>query len=233
MENPPILLLHGLGTSSERTWRDNGWIDLLGDTGRTVVALDLPGHGTAPKAHDPAAYDDFEADVARRLDDAVGDQVVDAVGFSLGARTLLHLAADRPDRFGRLVVAGVGANLFRAGDESSGLADLIEGDTAPAEPTAAYFHRTSRTDGNDPKALAAFLRRTGAPRLTDEALARIHSPVLIVLGDGDFAGPAEPLADRLTSATVEVRELARTDHFATPKSFAFLDAALVFLGANP
>jgi len=57
--------------------------------------------------------------------------------------------------------------------------------------------------------------------------------VLIVLGDGDFAGPAKPLADRLTGATVEVRELARTDHFATPKSFAFLDAALAFLGASP
>jgi pimeloyl-ACP methyl ester carboxylesterase len=232
MENPPILLLHGLGTSSERTWRDNGWIDLLGDSGRPVVALDLPGHGTAPKPHDPAAYDDLEGDVARRLDEAVGDQVVDAIGFSLGARTLLLLASDRPERFGRLVVAGVGANLFRADGGSAGLADVIEADAAPDEPVAAYFHRTSRTDGNDHLALAAFLRRKGGPHLTDEGLARITCPVLVVLGDADFAGPAQPLVDRLTGATVTVKQLPRTDHFATPKSFVFLDAALGFLGVS-
>ncbi len=31
----------------------------------------------------------------------------------MGARVLLTIASDQPDRFDRLVVAGVGANLFR------------------------------------------------------------------------------------------------------------------------
>ena len=234
MENP-ILLVHGLGTSADRTWGDNGWIDLLRDSGRTVVAPDLLGHGRSPRPHDPAAYDQLEAEIARHLDEAVGaDTVVDAIGFSLGARTVLHLACARPERFGRLVLAGVGANLFRRdGTGGPGLADVMLSASSPESPALAYFHRLAHTDGNDPEALAALLTRPGGPRLSDEALATITCPVLVVLGEHDFVGPADPLVDRLTGAEVALKILPRTDHAATPKNFTFIDAALAFLGAGP
>lgn len=230
----PILLLHGLGTSAARTWGDNGWLDLLAEAGRSVVAPDLLGHGRSARPHEPAAYDELEADARRQLDEAVGpDAVVDAVGFSLGARTLLHLAAAQPDRFRRLVLAGVGANLFRDGRaDAEVLAGVMTGDRPPDSPALAYFHRLARTPGNDPDALAALLRRPGAAPLRDEALARIGGQVLVVLGDADHAGPADPLVERLRGAAVELRVLPRTDHAATPKSFAFLDAALAFLDAG-
>ena len=89
----------------------------------------------------------------------------------------------------------------------------------------------ARTPGNDPLALAAFLRRPTSWPITDEGLARITAPVLVVLGDDDFAGPADPLVERLPNARLVT--LRRTDHFATPKNFAFLDAALDFLDAAP
>ena len=53
---PPIVLLHGLATSSARTWGETGWLDLLADAGRETVPIDLPGHGVAPKPHDPEAF---------------------------------------------------------------------------------------------------------------------------------------------------------------------------------
>jgi pimeloyl-ACP methyl ester carboxylesterase len=234
MDNP-ILLVHGLGTSAARTWGDNGWIDLLSDSGRTVIAPDLLGHGTSPRPHDPAAYDDLEAEIARQVDEAVGpDTPVDAIGFSLGSRTLLHLACARPERFSRLVLSGVGANLFRRdGTGGPGLADVMRSGQSPENPALAYFHRLAHTDGNDPEALAALLTRPGGPRLTDEGLAAITCPVLVVLGEHDFVGPADPLVERLVGAKVEVVILPRTDHAATPKNFAFLDAALSFVGASP
>ena len=47
----------------------------------------------------------------------------------------------------------------------------------------------------------------------------------------DVAGPGEPLAEALPQAKLKV--LRNTDHFATPESFAFIDAALEFLDAVP
>lgn len=113
-DNPPVLLLHGLATSANRTWRETGWIDLLQDEGRLVVAPDLPGHAVVDPPTDPDGYASFEADVWSHAP----DEPFDAIGFSLGARTLLWLASEHPGRIRRLVVAGVGANLFRHDDTS-------------------------------------------------------------------------------------------------------------------
>ena len=55
--------------------------------------------------------------------------------------------------------------------------------------------------------------------------------MLGVLGDRDFAAPAAPLVEALPNATYV--ELKGVDHFATPKDFKFIDAALEFLGAMP
>lgn len=230
MTENPVYLLHGFGTSAERTWRDNGWLDLLADAGRTVLAPDLLGHGRAAKPHDPAAYGEVEA-LALAPIDALGDgAVVDAIGFSAGSKVILTLASAQPERFGKIVVSGVGANLFRHDEEPGLLASAIEQDTVPENPAAAYFHQMAHSAGNDPLALAAFLRRPDAPALTDEGLARITNEVLVVLGDNDFAGPADPLMQRLPNARLVT--LPRTDHFATPKNFAFIDATLDFLGAS-
>ena len=108
----PVLLLHGFTGSVASTWQPTGIIDLLREGGREVIAWDLPGHGSAPKHHDPAGYSDMEAKLVERLADEVGDQAVDGVGFSMGSRTLLAMAAMAPERFVRLVVSGVGRNLF-------------------------------------------------------------------------------------------------------------------------
>ena len=95
--HPPVVLVHGIATSSARTWGDNGWIDLLADAGRTAIPLDQMGHGTADRPTDPAAYDRLEDDLLERFP----AEPVDAIGFSLGARTLLTIASAHPERFPR------------------------------------------------------------------------------------------------------------------------------------
>jgi pimeloyl-ACP methyl ester carboxylesterase len=71
------------------------------------------------------------------------------------------------------------------------------------------------------------------PRFTiaPEMLATVTCPTLVVLGDRDFAGPAQPLVDALPDATL--RTLKNVDHFATPEAFGFIDATLEFLDAVP
>jgi pimeloyl-ACP methyl ester carboxylesterase len=221
----PVALVHGFASSFERNWREPGWADLLTDAGREVVAVDLLGHGTADRPHDPAAYADLEGHLASSLPDGP----LDAIGFSLGARVLLGLAAREPGRFGRLVVAGVGENLFRAHDPEP-LARAVESGDGGAGGIAHLFVQYASGSGNDPAALAACLRRPEQP-LTAEQLGRITCPVLVVLGDKDFAGPPDPLVEALPDARLVV--LRNVEHFATPKDFGFIDAALEFLDAVP
>jgi pimeloyl-ACP methyl ester carboxylesterase len=221
---PPVLLLHGFATSAARTWGDNGWIDILRDMGRTVIAPDLLGHGDAPKPHDPAAYEGFAQLIADELPEG---QPVDAIGFSQGSRTLLQLAVERPDRFRRLVLSGVGANLFRT-EGTNLVAKALRGEADPSDPVARYFATLANEPGSDPEALAAFIEHRQPP-VTVEGLACVTCPTLVVLGDQDFAGPADPLVEALPDAKLVV--LPRTDHFATPKDFRFMDAAFDFVGA--
>jgi pimeloyl-ACP methyl ester carboxylesterase len=219
-----VALVHGFATSSARTWGDNGWLDLLADSGRATLPIDLLGHGTAAKPHDPAAYEELEALVAAQLP----DEPVDAIGFSLGARVLLTLATDQPERFNRLVLTGVGANLLR-NEGSDVILHAIEGTGDLTNPVAQYFAGLAQHPDVDRAALAACLR-SPRPVLTPERLTRVELPVLVIIGDKDFAGPGEPLADALPQA--ELVTLRNVDHFATPKDFGTIDAALDFLGAG-
>lgn len=220
----PVVLVHGFATSSARTWGDNGWLDLLADAGRDVVPIDLLGHGEADKPHDPAAYADLEGYVLDRLPEGR----VDGIGFSLGARVLLTLATDHPERFGRLVLTGAGANLLRT-DGSDLIVRALEGDGDPTNPVVQYFVGLAEQPGVDREALVACLR-SPRPALTPERLARADLPIRVVIGDQDFAGPGEPLVEALPQG--DLVTLRNVDHFATPKDFGAIDAALDFLGAG-
>ncbi len=225
MSGNPVLLLHGFTTSATRTWREPGWIDLLTEAGREVIAPDLLGHGDAPKPHDPAAYADVEALVSAELPDGP----VDAIGYSAGARILLSLAAAEPDRFGRLVTGGIGERLLKP-REGNPILDALEGRGGDDDPVAGHFKAMANGDGNDPQALAAFIQRP-TPPLGAEELSHITCPTLVVVGDRDFAGSGEPLAALLPAG--EVLTLPGVDHFGLPKSFPFLEKGLDFLGAAP
>jgi pimeloyl-ACP methyl ester carboxylesterase len=220
----PVALVHGFATSCARTFGDNGWLDLLADVGRRTIPIDLLGHGTADKPHDPDAYAAIEELVLAQLP----DEPVDGIGFSLGARVLLTLATDHPERFGRLVLTGVGANLLRT-EGSDVILKAVEGKGDPTNPVVQYFAGLASQPDVDRAALAACLR-SPRPALTPERLRSVQLPVLVVIGDKDFAGPGEPLAEALPNA--ELVTLRNVDHFATPKDFGCIDAVLDFLDAG-
>jgi pimeloyl-ACP methyl ester carboxylesterase len=224
MADVPVLMVHGFASSFERNWREPGWVDVLQEEGHQVVGLDLLGHGDAAKPVEPEAYRDLDRGVETALPPG---QPVDAVGFSMGGQLLLRVAARMPERFRRIAVGGVGDNIFHA-STSDQAASAIE--TGRAEETGheamGAFARFAQAPGNDPAALAACLRRPQEP-MTDEELAGVTVPVLVVLGDRDFAGPAK----RLMAALPEARLVTLTgaDHFGTPKDFRFIDAVVEFL----
>ena len=225
----PVLLVHGFASSFDLNWKRYGWVDLLEEEGRTVIGVDLLGHGQAPKPHDPAAYADMEARVLEALP---ADGIVDAVGFSLGAVTLIRSVGRAPERFGKLVLGGIGARNMLS-ERSDAVATALESgidalsDDEGENDLARAFTTFAANGTNDPKALAACSRRPVGP-LTVEDLALVHQQCLIVLGDRDFVAPIDPIVEGLVNAKSKI--LRGVDHFGTPQDFGFLDAALRFLG---
>jgi pimeloyl-ACP methyl ester carboxylesterase len=224
--DPAVLLVHGFASSAEHNWRRPGWLDLLAEAGRETIAVDLLGHGRAPRPASPAGYEAVEAHVAA----AIGDRgPVDAIGFSAGAQVLLRLAADQPGRFRRLALLGIGARALERGDPEPIIAAL-EGSRDDPDPENVHgmvFRRLAEGPGNDRAALIAFLRRPQRPPSAAE-LSRITGPVLVVLGDQDPAGPGDGLVAALPGARLVT--LRGVDHFGTPSDVRCMQAVLDFLG---
>jgi pimeloyl-ACP methyl ester carboxylesterase len=222
-ESNALILLHGFGSSFDHNWQQTGWVDILADFGVTVPAIDLPGHGSSSPLTDPASYADVDEQVRRTLP---ADGLIAGVGFSAGAELLLRLAVAEPERFDRIVLLGLGDNVFEPGDPAA-LVAALESSEEPEDVQARLFRRLAQSAGNDPRALSAFLRRVRRP-VTEEELAGLHCPILVVLGDRDILGSANRLMAALPSASLVT--LAGVDHFATPSDFGAIDATVKFLG---
>jgi pimeloyl-ACP methyl ester carboxylesterase len=222
-QDPPVLLVHGFASSAEHNWRHPGWLDLLADCGRETIAIDLPGHGTAPKPADPAGYQGVEAHVAAAVQ---GREPLDAIGFSAGAHVLLRLAADQPGTFRRLALLGIGRGVLEPADPEPIVAALTS-EPDPENVSGMVFRRLANGLGNDRDALVAFLRRPQRP-LTPADLARVAARVLVVLGDQDPATPGDGLVAELPDARLVT--LRGVDHFGTPADVRCMQAVLGFLG---
>jgi len=227
-ENVPVVLVHGWGGSFRETWQKPGIDALLTDVGRTPIGLDLLGHGEQDKPHDPEAYVELPSWLLAHLPEA---PIVDAVGFSLGALTILRALIDAPHRFGKVVLSGIGDGVFTMSppDGNKRIVAALEG-RAPEEDTfARMFAHYGNSPGNDLLALTAIMKRPAAKPITEQELSVITNEILVVIGDADFAGPATRLAAAFPNAKLTV--LRNTDHFASPEACPFIDAILDFLAA--
>lgn len=203
---PAVLLLHGLGSDVTGTWERSGWLAMLERAGIGWLAPDLRGHGASEKPHEPAAYR-----LATLVDDAVA--VLDAagleqpavIGYSLGSRIALELAATHPERVSRLVLGGFGER------------------SESAIPLEQLLERLPPNVDRDAVRACAQGAHTGML-----PLARVSVPVLLVAGEEDhFAGSIETLAAQLADARSE--RVRGRNHFTTLSARAFKDSAQTFL----
>ena len=130
------------------------------------------------------------------------------------------------------MLSGVGRNLFeRDVERGKRILAGVEGTGDPDDNEGRLFGQYATQPGNDREALRRGDARPDEGVFTPEELKVVECPVLVVIGDRDFAGPADGLAEALPDARLVV--LRNTDHFATPESFGFIDAVLEFLEAVP
>lgn len=193
---PPVVLLHGF-TGSTTTWRRLA--DRLAPEFE-VIAFDIVGHGQSDA---PPAVERYE--MRRCVDDLVaalrllGLERAAWLGYSMGARTALQIAAHHPDAVDVLVLEGVTPGLAApeeraarvASDEA--LADRIERDGL--EAFVDFWQSIALWDTQDGLS-ADVVAAIRAQRMANSEVGLANS----LRGMG--TGAQEPLHDRLEAVSV-------------------------------
>jgi len=185
---PALLLLHGL-TGTHDDFQHVFDVAALRNTWR-VVAFDARGHGRSTNATGHFSIRTCAQDVVTLLDH-LGLRQVCAVGASLGAKTLLHVATLAPERVADMVLVSATP---RFPERTRAL--LRQAATAPHSPDewAAMRARHLRGDAQIealwrmPAKLAEDL---GDMAFTGHDLAAIRARTLVVAGDRDPLYPIE------------------------------------------
>jgi len=191
----PVLLFHATSESVD-TLRATGVIDRLAADFR-VIAFDMRGHGKSDKPHDVAAYGQAMVDDAARLLDHVQVQSAHVVGYSLGGYVAAKFASSYPTRVRTATFGGssvMSAKLWAARfeDRVGPIADALErGDPRPLIgrfTSAEELERraTQLLSRNDPIALASLIRRFKIVLLSNDEIAALKMPLLVIVGSEDL-----------------------------------------------
>jgi pimeloyl-ACP methyl ester carboxylesterase len=176
-DEPPLLLLHGGGSTIESNW--GRLIPLLQ---RRILAVELQGHGRTSAGDHPASFEGSADDVAALLKDAP----FDVLGFSNGGQVAMQLAIRHPETVRRLVVASAP---FRRDGMVDGFWDGLAAATF-ADLPQAYRDADLAVSGDPAHAERMFhldrdLMLTGFTDWPDSLLASIAAPTLVMAADQD------------------------------------------------
>lgn len=234
----PILLLHGFASSSRLNWVDTGWVRYLNDAGRTVITVDLPGHGgsAAPEERDAYSPSRMRADLLQILQDEgvlplaaeKAASGVDIIGYSFGARLAWEFGATQPELVHRLVLGGPGIEDPLAEFDLNAAQQFIADGSPIADTSTANLLRMARlVPSNNVFALLTMVEAVkGEPFVPAEAVPKV--PLLLVAGDQDeFARSAPELAALAPDAQLEW--LPGRTHSNAITSRGFKTAAVRFL----
>lgn len=234
-EGPPLLLLHGFTVDGSQ-W--DPYVPHFAENYTTIVP-DLPGHGRSEPGPDPYRFDHVAKDMFALMDELGGDRFR-AMGHSVGAIILTHMAIQEPARIESLVLDGLAAfrepsmllNFPRFEDYSAKFRDywltLHPGGEAQVRRLLASMHH-----------LAEYVEEVYIP---PEKLSGLQARTLIVLGDRDSYLPVDLAVEMyhaIPSAALwivpAVGHTAVWPQFggSTEASSIFPSVATKFLGTEP
>lgn len=198
---PPMLLVHGLGSSANAYART---IVPLSRSFRQIWALDLPGNGFSPLPASGPLPVRAQVDFVHAFQREVVGEPVFLVGNSLGGAMSLYAASERPDAFRALaVISPAGA---RMSDQR--IADLkasfdVQTNAQARAMTRRLFHKPPlpvllfagelRRLYASPTVKGVMGEVQAADAVTEEMLARLAMPVLLIWGRSEKLLPYEGL----------------------------------------
>jgi pimeloyl-ACP methyl ester carboxylesterase len=231
-DGSPLVLLHGGMLSIELSFAD-----LIPDlvTRHRVIAVEAQGHGRTADIDRPITPAALASDVVGLLDH-LGLDRAHVLGHSQGAATALELAVSYPDRVRSVVPASASVRMEGMHED---LTDPDRQATSARMPTQQDFAAMQETYARlspHPDHFDDFLASLSQSAAdlqgwSDEQLATITAPVLLVLGDRDFVTVehAALMLELIPGSSLAVlpdtthMEVTRRSDLLLPMLAAFLD----------
>jgi pimeloyl-ACP methyl ester carboxylesterase len=179
--HPPLLLIHGGGSTIPSNW---GMLLPLLERSRSVLAVELQGHGRTDSGDREPSFEESADDVAAVLEELrLGP--VDVLGFSNGGQVAFQLAARHPERVHRLVLASAP---LRRDAMVDGFWDALE--AGRFEDLPAVYAEADLAVSRDPGHARRMFELDRALMLgfedfPDELIASVTASTLVVGADRD------------------------------------------------
>ena len=239
---PPVVLFHG-GSGSWTHWVRN--VGALADSGRWVLAVDLPGFGDSAVPPTGGDADAMPEPLEVGLSGLLGERQCDLVGFSFGGLTAGLFALQYPERLHRLVIVGA-PGLGLATRRNQGLkawrhlTDAAEqreihrynlGALMLHHPESIDEQAVEIQQANVPRDRLPDRRLAFLPTLLD-ALPQLSCPVDAIYGfeDALYQGRQAQLEAAIRNATPALRDfqfIADAGHWVQYERAAAFNAALI------
>jgi pimeloyl-ACP methyl ester carboxylesterase len=231
-DGSPLVLLHGGMLGIELSFAD-----LIPDlvTRHRVIAVEAQGHGRTADIDRPITPAALASDVVGLLDH-LGLDRAHVLGHSLGAATALELAVSYPDRVRSVVPASASVRMEGMHEDLTDPARQATSTRMPTQQDFAAMQETYARLSPHPDHFDDFLASLSQSAAdlqgwSDEQLAAITAPVLLVLGDRDFVTVEHGalMLELIPGASLAVlpgtthMEVTRRSDLLLPMLAAFLD----------
>ncbi|HEY2081385.1 MAG TPA: alpha/beta hydrolase [Verrucomicrobiae bacterium] len=158
----PVILIHGLHSSSRINWDSLGVTHFLANHFQ-VVTMDCRGHGQSDKPEAEDAYGINMVEDVVRLMDHLRIQQARIVGYSMGAVIAMKLAVMHPGRVEQIILGGMGWN--KAGAPLKSAVDSVPKILSKAPPACA-------------KSFPQF-------GVTEAEIKAVKTPIAVLIGEND------------------------------------------------
>jgi pimeloyl-ACP methyl ester carboxylesterase len=182
----PLVLIHGAFSAIGSSF--GAVLPGLSAT-RQVIGLEMQGHGRTADIDRPLSPEAMADDVAAALQH-LGFEQADVLGYSMGSNVALHLVTRHPEVVGKLVLASYG---YKLSGIHPGLMDNL-GEMTPDMMHGSPWHDEYMQIAPRPEDFnRLFAKKTEMDRqlkdFSDETIAGINSPILLIIGDSDLIRP--------------------------------------------
>ena len=228
---PPLVMLHG-GAYTFHLSFDSLLPALTAE--RKVIGVELQGHGHTADSDRPFSIRQCAEDVIALLDH-LGIEQADFFGYSLGGLVSTDVAVLASDRVGRLVLAASHVRPTRSEayyPEITGME--LDSPRMPTEAESAAMISAYNEVAPNPDGFFSFVQKV-QPAVhdfegwTDQQLAQLTMPVLIIIGDTDFVRLEHAVEMKQLLPNAQLAILPDTKHLQVIRPDLVLPIVTAFL----